>query len=177
MEDAADRPQALAAAAQAAGASLIVAAVPDAGGALAPMEIEQLLAQAARPVLLVCAKPEGMYARALVAVDFSAASAAAIHATQSLAPSASVEGVHVGPAERPLVQGWLKRARGQDPRRQMRLETRAGDPADALRGAARDRDVDLLALGVGGGLGAIGSVTAALAAEPPCDLLVAAPIA
>ncbi len=160
---------------------------------------DRLVRLARLPMLVVRGEPAGDYRRVLVAVDFSAASEAALRAALRVAPQASVHVLHCydvpfegklrlagagdGEIERcrehqllqaqQQLQALLERAGGG---RTLVPVLRRGDPRVELPQAIADLGTDLVTVGKQGrsvlGDALLGSVTSRAIAESPCDVLV-----
>jgi nucleotide-binding universal stress UspA family protein len=160
---------------------------------------ERLVRLARRPVVVVRGEPEHEYRQVLVAVDFSAASEAALRAALRLAPRASFHVLHCYDVP---FEGKLRLAGASDAdiercrdhqlaQAQQQLQSllgragdgrpvgtllRRGDPRLELLQSAADLGADLVAVGKQGrslvGDALLGSLTSWAVAECPCDVLV-----
>lgn len=152
------------------------------------------------PVLVVRRPGAFPYRNALVPVDFSAASAAALRATLKLVPASSVTVLHVceipferhfhlwghqedmlqGARNQSLDEGKLKLAgflkEVLDERADgITAQVDCGDPASVIRSHAASLGADLVAVGRHGKAGldeVVGSVTKHVLHETACDVLV-----
>jgi nucleotide-binding universal stress UspA family protein len=160
---------------------------------------ERLVRLARRPVVVVRGEPERDYGQVLVAVDFSAASEAALRAALRLAPRAAVHVLHCYDVP---FEGKLRLAGASDAdidrcrdrqlaQAQQQLQAlleragdgraigtllRRGDPRLELLQSAADLGADLVAVGKQGrslvGDALLGSLTSWAVSECPCDVLV-----
>ena len=156
---------------------------------------ETVIGNSALPVLLVHDEPRGPYRSAVVGIDFSPLSQAAIQAAVLIAPEATLHLVHAYQGdvdqahlaeqrlksfiaaekqvfERAAVQAGL-------PQISVRSVAEEGDPREALKVQTERRSADLLVLGTRGRTGLkrtlLGSVTTDLINERLCDVLVIRP--
>lgn len=162
--------------------------------------MERLVRASARPVLLVRDPASRDYRRALVPVDFSPACGRAVRAAHDLVAGGSLHLVHA--LHLPFAGltgegagGGMARAVRAEAEAQCRAWLRQNplpddvEPPDIVAGSvtqiihARLRDLapDLLALGAhtrtSPSLFTLGGIAADLVRDPPCDLLLARPVA
>ncbi len=160
---------------------------------------DRLLRTAAIPTLVVRGPVSGAYSNALVAVDFSLASLAAVHALMDLCPGVRMQLAHitdmplefeaallrVGTTRTDITQHYRAlKAEGRrrldelaaDLPEEVHPRVFVGDPAAALVRLSRTRGVDLLAMGTRGldSLRAhiLGSVAQKVIRDAACDVLV-----
>jgi nucleotide-binding universal stress UspA family protein len=161
---------------------------------------ERLLRRSARPLLVVRQTPHEPYRRVLVAVDFSAWSAASVALARAVAPDATLllASVFQVPFEEKLRFAGVDETTIAQYRRQGRVETTQrlhdlaaaaglgaaqwepcvmeGDPSLCLVQAEQERDCDLVVLGKHGVSAAVdlllGSTTKHVLAEGQADVLV-----
>jgi nucleotide-binding universal stress UspA family protein len=156
---------------------------------------ESIIGSSKVPVLLVHNEPRGPYQTAVVSIDFSPLSHAAIQAAVLVAPEAALHLVHAyegdsikaHQAEQKLKSfvtsesQVLGRAAIQAGLPEITVKTHAeqGDPQSALKAQIVRRDADLLVLGTRGRTGLartlLGSVTTDLINQRLCDVLVIRP--
>ncbi|MCZ4107051.1 universal stress protein [Brevundimonas diminuta] len=163
---------------------------------------DRILRSAPVPVLVVRNETAQQYRSVAVAIDFSPLSAAALEATQAVAPIARIALVHAFEVPLPFEQAMLRagtrsedvdryrRSRIRDCRSQLLTwaRTRAAEadtsvlpglPGETLVELSRSGDVDLIALGTQGrnavAQALLGSVARRLLCEAGCDVLVAGP--
>jgi nucleotide-binding universal stress UspA family protein len=171
-------------------AGLIVVGQHRKGGAsaLEGTVTERLLRESRVPVLVATSARTTPYARAIVAVDFSAYTQAAIAMARRVAPDAELILAHAHRADLP------KRLAGRGPsadtlaQREAELERLAADlsgpvrsvvgtdaPSKMLADLVAREDAELVIMGTRGRTGlarvVLGSVATALVQNPPCDVL------
>jgi len=164
--------------------------------ALRETTMERVVRLIRLPVLLVRDAAAQDYARVLIAVSFSAACAAAVQAARMVAPAADLRAFHAlhipfvgltgeGPGSamdramtreaQAMCDEWTTRAPLPEGMAATRIDT--GSFGQLMQAHIAEFRPDLLALGAHtrGGLAlfALGSTTAGLIRDPPCDLLVA----
>jgi len=158
-------------------------------GLFLPATVERIAVADDTPVLAVWDKPLAPYDRALVPVDFSPRSRAAVAAARRLLPGGTLHLLHVldlpptvqpdtGPAEAvPAFRDEFAAVLGDIPFDAVRCEVRIGSPVGEIVRAARQGHHDLVVMGSARRNGVmraiLGSVAQEVAAELPCDALLA----
>lgn len=160
----------------------------------------RLVRRAGNPVLLVCQRPDAPYSRIIAATDFSPASTASLRLAHALCPDAGIRVLralhvpysgmlsHTGGRLTDIEQAFFKEAREQDARWRAddTVPAGAGDteieiasPYIRLKAMADAGEIDLIAVGAHGRVGAapalLGSLSIDLMRDPPCDILIARP--
>ncbi|WP_299699310.1 universal stress protein [uncultured Tateyamaria sp.] len=163
--------------------------------------MQRIVRRISTPVLLVTDRVDHAYSTVLSACDFSPACSGAMRMAHALAPTAAIHPVHAlhipysgmlsqtkaaadaieasfRQEAESAAKAWM---RGEDlPSEQMeQLEILAGVPYPILRRKVDTGNVDLIAVGAHGRVGAarslLGSLATDLMREPLCDVLIARP--
>lgn len=163
--------------------------------------MQRIVRRTATPVLLVTDRADHPYARIIAACDFSPASSGAMRMAHALAPTATIQPIHAlhVPYSGRLAQHkaagdaieasfrheaesaaktWLHDEELPTPQ-MTDLEILPGAAYPILQGKISAGDIDLIAVGAHGRVGAarslLGSLATDLMRDPPCDVLIARP--